>query len=134
MKRLSNITSNDENEVDITPMLDVVFIMLIFFIVSATFVKESGIALNVPQQSTDKTTEPESIVVSVTEFGEVLIQERIVNSAMVEATIIRLRAEKPDANIVVKVEDGSKTGLLVQVVDGIRAAHYTMPSISLVKG
>lgn len=132
MKRLVKVMTREEGEVDITPMLDVVFIMLIFFIVTASFVKESGISLKVPKQNAETTIESEPIVVIVTELGEVKIRERLISTAMVESMIIRLRAEDPNADIIVKVERGTKTGLIVQVVDGIRSANYRMPSVSMI--
>ena len=133
VKQYTKTVSQEDGEIDVTPMLDVVFIMLIFFIVTASFVKEQGIALNVPQTNHQSITHLPPIVVKVTELQEIRIQNRIVDARAVKVNIIRLRAESPDAAVVVRVERKAKTNLLVKAVDGIRAAHVEMPSISLVR-
>ncbi|MEM7359069.1 MAG: biopolymer transporter ExbD [Pseudomonadota bacterium] len=131
MKRLSGLISNDESYIDITPMLDVVFIMLIFFIVTASFVREQGIGLYSPpvQEPTEVTTAP--IIVSVTETDEILIQNRLVNGSAVKPTILRLRAENPQSAVVLKVAHQAKTKAMIRALDGIRAANVQLPSVSL---
>jgi len=131
LKRLNNSSISEETDIDVTPMMDVVFIMLIFFIVTASFVKESGIGLYTPPQSEPSTVTALPIVVDVTAIGTIKIQDRVVNSTSVRPTITRLKAEAPEASVVVKVDKKAKTGLIVQAVDGIRGAKIDFPSISL---
>ena len=127
-------TGREETDIDITPMLDVVFIMLIFFIVTASFVKETGFGLYSPLPNEDF-TEPRTapIVVRVTELDTIKIQDRVVNYKSVRPAIIRLKAENPEASVVVRIDKKAKTKLVVRAVDGIRAANVELPSISLVK-
>lgn len=134
IKRLSNKISSEETDIDITPMLDVVFIMLIFFIVTASFVKESGIDINKPAADTASQPTASPIVVEVTDLGEIMIQGRFVDHRSIRPTIIRLRAESPDSSVIVRVDTEAKTKQLVQAIDGIRAAKVELPSVSLVQG
>lgn len=132
-KQFGKSVGQEDNDIDITPMLDVVFIMLIFFIVTASFVKESGISLNVPETSQPTKTDTRPIVVNVTDRQEIRIQDRVVDARAVRPTVIRLRAENPEAAVIVRVDTKAKTNILVQAVDGIRAAKVEMPAISLVQ-
>ncbi len=135
MKRLGKALNEEETDIDITPMLDVVFIMLIFFIVTASFVKESGIGLYNPPTNEEppKPDSPKPIIVKITKLGEIKIQNRIVDHRAVKPTIIRLKAESPESAVVVKADKKAKTKVIIQAVDGIRAAKVEFPSISLSK-
>ena len=134
MKRLVMTLRGDEADVDITPMLDVVFIMLIFFIVTASFVKEAGIGVNNPAMSDPARPESPPIVVNVSELGEIRIQDRVVSSNAVKPTIIRLKAEKPGSTVVVRVDGRASTRSVVEAIDGIRAAKVLLPSVSIANG
>jgi len=136
MKRLGKSANEEETDIDITPMLDVVFIMLIFFIVTASFVKESGIGLNNPPENNDPPPidAPKPIVVEVTDLNEIKIQKRIVDYRAVKPTITRLKAESPEANVIVKVDPKAKTKAIINAVDGIRAAKVPNPSVTLTSG
>jgi biopolymer transport protein ExbD len=133
MKRFGNAKKEDETDIDITPMLDVVFIMLIFFIVTASFVKESGIGLNKPADSNEPPNPdaPPPIVVSINNLSEIRIEDRLVDYRAVKPTIIRMRAESPESSVIVKVDPKAKTKSIVEAVDGIRDAKVLNPSISM---
>jgi biopolymer transport protein ExbD len=133
MKRLGKGAAEEETDIDITPMLDVVFIMLIFFIVTASFIKESGIGMYSPPTNDEPPPldAPKPIVVKVTRLGEIKIQDRVVDHRAIRPTITRMIAESPDSSVVVKVDAKAKTKIIVQAVDGIRAAKVPLPSISL---
>lgn len=136
MKRLGKSQNEEETDIDITPMLDVVFIMLIFFIVTASFVKESAIDLNKPPQS-EEPPDPEApkpIVVEVTDLSEIKIQNRLVDARAVKPTIVRLKAESPESGVVVRVDPEAKTKAIIEAVDGIRDAKVFDSTISLKKG
>jgi len=133
LKRLNNTIDHEDSDIDVTPMMDVVFIMLIFFIVTASFVKESGIGLYVPPASEPQAPVQPPIVVNVTDADTILIQDRIVNSHTIHPTITRLMAETPEASVVVKVDKKAKTKFMVQAVDGIRAASVNFPAVSLLE-
>lgn len=136
MKRLGKAHGEEETDIDITPMLDVVFIMLIFFIVTASFIKESGVGLNNPPASNDPPdiNAPKPIVVVVTDLDEIKIQDRIVDARAVKPTITRLKAESPESAVIVKVDPKAKTGSVIKAIDGIRAAKVMLPSVTLSSG
>ena len=115
---------DEEAEVDLTPMLDVVFIMLIFFIVTASFIKEVGLELNRPDsgESAKTVTENENILIQITNDGLIFIDRRNVDIRAVRANIERLHAERPNGQVVVAPGSASANGLLVEVMDQARLA------------
>ena len=122
MARRKRAQDEDDGEVNLTPMLDVVFIMLIFFIVTASFVKESGIDVNRPDAATAEKKERGNILVAITETGEIWIDKRQVDPRALRANIERLHAENPQGAVVIQADTNSKNGLLVQVMDSARMA------------
>ena len=114
---------DDGAEIDLTPMLDVVFIMLIFFIVVASFIKEAGIEISRPDdnQQTDP-NDAVSILVSVASDGQIWMDNRRVDVRAVRANIQRMLAEDPAAPVTIKVEKGAKTGVVVDIADAAREA------------
>ena len=122
-RRLSYLNqADDELEINITPMLDVVFIMLIFFIVTASFVKESGIEVNRPAAVTAVVQEKGNILVAVTETGEVWVTRRAVDPRALRANIERLHAENPQGSVVIQADRKSTTEMLIRVMDAARQA------------
>ncbi len=124
MRRMisSNSSENDEADIDITPMLDVVFIMLIFFIVTATFVKESGIDVNRPDAATAVKKEKANILIAINEKNEIWIDRRMVDIRSVRPNIERLHAENPQGSVVIQADKKSYTETLIQVMDAARSA------------
>lgn len=133
MKRLVRFRQEEDNQIDITPMLDVVFIMLIFFIVTASFVKESGIDINKPEASTAQQKDQTAILVAINDRNEIWIDKRKVDPRAVKPTIIRLRAENPEGQVVIQADVQSTTETVMKVVDGIREAGIPLPTISAVR-
>jgi biopolymer transport protein ExbD len=129
MRRKGSRTE-DEAEINMTPMLDVVFIMLIFFIVTASFVKESGIDVNRPDASTATVKERGNILVAITASDQIWIDRRQVDIRAVRANIERLKAENPQGSVVIQADKNSKNGLLVQVMDASRQAGVFNVSIA----
>ena len=130
-RSFSNIAAeSDEAEIDITPMLDVVFIMLIFFIVTASFVKESGIEVNRPEASTSQSKPRASILVAINDLGEIWINKRRVDVRAVQANIERLKAENPQGTVVIQADKKSTTDTLIKVMDAARAARVFDVSIA----
>ena len=113
---------DDENEVNLTPMLDVVFIMLIFFIVTASFVKEAGIDISRPPAATAVRKERGNILIAITQNDQIWIDRRQVDPRALRANIERLHAENPQGSVVIQADKDSKNGLLVQVMDESRMA------------
>ena len=87
----------EENEINLTPMLDVVFIMLIFFIVTASFIKESGIDVNRPDAPTSERVEDANILVAISPNDEIYMDRRLIDPRAVRANIERMHAENPKA-------------------------------------
>ncbi len=115
--------TEEDNEVNLTPMLDVVFIMLIFFIVTASFVKESGIDVTRPDASQQQQeTNKRSILISITSSNEVWIQKRRVDVRAVRANIERLLAETPESGVVIQAAESAENGTFVRVLDQARMA------------
>lgn len=112
----------DESAIDITPMLDVVFIMLIFFIVTATFVKEAGIDVNRPDAATAIKQEKANILIAINENNEIWIDRRQVDIRSVRPNIERLHVENPQGSVVIQADKESKTDTLIKVLDAARSA------------
>ena len=121
-----------DSEIDLTPMLDVVFIMLIFFIVTASFVKEAGFDVNRPPQSNQppKKDEIKNILVSIAADGQLFINRRPVDAGALTANIKRLHAENPKGAVVIQAEDDSANERLITVMDAARKAGVYNVSIA----
>jgi len=113
---------DEESSVDITPMLDVVFIMLIFFIVTATFVKEAGIDVDKPSAATAIVQEKASILIAIDASNNVWVNRRQVDIRSVRSIVERLHAENPKGTLVIQADKESKNDILVQVMDASRRA------------
>ncbi|MDD9932820.1 MAG: biopolymer transporter ExbD [Myxococcales bacterium] len=112
----------EEDDINMTPMLDIVFIMLIFFIVTASFTKESGVDVNRPSASTAEVKERGNIMVAITDSGQIWVDNRQVDPRALRANIERLHAENPQGAVVIQADTNSKNGLLVEVMDAARMA------------
>jgi biopolymer transport protein ExbD len=128
MRRRRNL-EDESSEVNLTPMLDVVFIMLIFFIVTASFVKEAGIDVNRPDAATAVRKAKGNILVAITSKDQIWIDRRQVDPRALRANIERLHAENPLGSVVIQADEESKNKFLVQVMDAARLAG--VKSISL---
>jgi biopolymer transport protein ExbD len=122
--------AEEESEVNLTPMLDVVFIMLIFFIVTASFVKEAGIDINRPDAATAERKEKGNILVAISEEGQIWIDRRQVDARALRANIERLHAENPHGAVIIQADKESKNKLLVRVMDAARLAGVKNVSIA----
>jgi len=113
-----------------TPMLDVVFIMLIFFIVTASFVKEAGVDVNRPNAETAEQQNRGNIMIAIRPNGEVWVDRRPVDVRALRANVERLRAENPEGTVVILADKESQTGLLVEVMDQVRLAGVSNVAIA----
>lgn len=115
--------TSEEAEINITPMLDIVFIMLIFFIVTTSFVKESAIDMSRPSDQPPKTEKLSDVIfVKIDDAGQIFVKERLTDIRAVRANIESGLALMPDASVVVAASRSSDAGLLVRVVDQARVA------------
>ena len=119
-----------ESEVNLTPMLDVVFIMLIFFIVTASFVKESGIEISRPGASTAVRKEKGNILIAISANDQIWMNRRQVDPRALRANIERAHAENPQGAVVIQADKAAKTGLLVKVMDAARSAGVKNVSLA----
>lgn len=133
MRKFRRYSRSEESGIDITPMLDIVFIMLIFFIVTTSFVKESGIDIHRPSAKTAKPKKQASILIAINQAGEVWIDGRAVDMNSVRANVERLHAESPEGAVVIQADKNSVAGLLVKVMDQVRLAGIKKISISAMK-
>lgn len=130
-KIFSNIQNQEEEaNIDITPMLDVVFIMLIFFIVTASFIKETGIDVNRPQAATAVKKAKANILVAIDANNDIWIDRRQVDIRSVRPNIERLHAENPQGSVIIQADKESKTETLIQVMDASRQAGVYNVSIA----
>ena len=132
MRHLNKMIQGQEEkeEIDMTPMLDVVFILLIFFIVTASFVKEAGIDVNRPEAATAVKKERANILVDISDKGDIWINKRKVDIRSVQANIERLKAENPQGTVVIQADKKSTTDTLIKVMDSARAAGVFDVSIA----
>jgi biopolymer transport protein ExbD len=123
-KHQANLSVDDEdNEINLTPMLDVVFIMLIFFIVTASFIKEAGIDVNRPDAPLSEVPPEESnILIQISANNEILIDRRSIDPRAVRANIERLHAENPNGSVVIQPSKKSSNKMLIIVMDASRQA------------
>ncbi|WP_117232457.1 ExbD/TolR family protein [Vibrio maerlii] len=113
---------SEEAQVDLTSMLDIVFIMLIFFIVTSSFVRESGVEVNRPQASNVVSQKDAGIFIAVTSSNDIYIDKRMVDVERVQATLEHLLLDKPDASLVIQADEHSYNGTVVKVMDAAKGA------------
>jgi biopolymer transport protein ExbD len=120
----------EEAAIDMTPMLDIVFIMLIFFIVTTVFVKEAGIEVNKPDASRAILHKNANIFIAVTEDGDVWLDKRQVSADSVRANIERLLTEQPTDYVIIQADVKAKHGLVVEIMDAVKAAGVDRVSVA----
>lgn len=129
MKRRRIADEIEEGAIDLTPMLDVVFIMLIFFIVTAVFIREPGIDVIRPDTETDIPIKRIAILIAINEDNEIWIDNREIPPNGVRAVVERMRAEYPQGIIVIQADEHSDSGVMVDVID--QARHAGAPAIAI---
>lgn len=124
----------EEAVIDMTPMLDIVFIMLIFFIVTTSFVKEAGIDVQKPKAANASKKPTANIFIAIRENGEIWMDKRMVDVERVSANIEKLLAEQPTDIIIIQADKGAKHGVVVKVMDAIKDAGIDKISIAAASG
>src|SRR5210317_265779 len=123
---------SDEAEINITPMLDIVFIMLIFFIVTTSFVKEKGLEVsrpsNAPPKEIKKSKGP--IVVKIDSNGNIMMEGRMLERGAVEANLERAKAEKPESPLIIAAHPDAETDSLVTILDAAKAVGVGSVSVA----
>jgi biopolymer transport protein ExbD len=126
--------ADDEAEINITPMLDIVFIMLIFFIVTTSFIKEKGLEVSRPSNSPPKQVVQKKgpIVVKIDGSSNVTIKGRMLEPKAVQANLEREKAEKPDSPLIIAAHPDAETEALVNVLNAARAVNIGSVSVATV--
>ena len=127
------VGEEEENEINLTPMLDVVFIMLIFFIVTASFIKEAGIDVDRPDAPTAEAQEDAAILIAISAGDEIWIDRRPTEPTAVRGMIERLHAENPKGSIVIQADEESTHEMLVIVMEAAKQAGVSNVAIAALK-
>ncbi len=122
--------TEEDSDINLTPMLDVVFIMLIFFIVTATFIKQAGIDVTRPEAETGEQKPTVSVLVAIGPEGSIWIDKKRVDEAAVRSQIEKLHAENPKGGLVVQADKAAKYKKVAAVLNAARAAGVTEVAIS----
>ena len=124
------LRGNDRVDVNMSPLIDMVFLLLIFFVVTTSFVKETGIDVHRSTAATAEVKERGSIMIGVTGEGEIWLEGRKVDVRSVRGLVERALAEDPEAGVVVIADRESQTGDVVQVMDQCRLAGASNVSLA----
>ena len=130
MHTIQSAAQDEKSDINLTPMLDVVFILLIFFVVTASFIREHGVPVNTPASSSEPTQDLESITVRVAPNNAFTVNGRRVSRSSLPAYVRGLYAENPDADYVVMVERTSRVGATVAAVDAGRRIGFDVVPIT----
>ena len=122
----------DEAEINITPMLDIVFIMLIFFIVTTSFVKEKGLEVSRPSNAPPKEIKKNKgpILVKIDANGNITMKGRMLEQKAVQANLEREKAEKPDSPLIIAAHPDADTDALVTILDAAEAVGVASVSVA----
>ena len=120
----------EDASIDMTPMLDIVFIMLIFFIVTTSFVKEAGIQVNKPEANQANKEPSANIFIAIRDTGEIWMDKRQVDVERVAANLERMLAEQPTDLVVIQADKEAEHGRVVEVMDQIKEAGIDKISIA----
>ncbi|OGT65208.1 MAG: biopolymer transporter ExbD [Gammaproteobacteria bacterium RIFCSPLOWO2_02_FULL_47_50] len=116
--------------VNLTPLIDVVFILLIFFLVTASFTKEAGIDVNRPTAQTAVRQERGNLIIAINKSGEIWIDNQLVDLRTIRAHVERLHAQNPEGTVIILADKESRTGTAVDVLDQVRLAGVTNVAIA----
>jgi biopolymer transport protein ExbD len=122
--------TKDEPEINITPMLDIVFIMLIFFIVTTSFIRETGVEVEKPQALTAEPRPQGNVLIAIRDNDEIWMNKQQVEIHQVRPEVERAKAENPESAVVLIADRGARTGMLVEVMDQVQAAGINRISVS----
>lgn len=122
--------TKEEPEINITPMLDIVFIMLIFFIVTTSFIRETGVEVDKPMALTAEPRPQGNVLIAIRDNDEIWMNKQQIEIHEVRPEVERARAENPESAVVLIADRGARTGMLVEVMDQVQAAGISRISVS----
>jgi biopolymer transport protein ExbD len=134
MRSRHTSSEQEDAELNMTPMIDIVFIMLIFFIVTTSFVKETGIEVARPSADTAERKESASILIGVRDNNEIWMDNRQIEKDAIRSNVERMLAKNPEAGVVVVADKSASSGTLVQAIDQARQAGATGVSVAARQG
>ncbi|MEE8119255.1 MAG: biopolymer transporter ExbD [Gammaproteobacteria bacterium] len=124
----------EDAEINMTPMLDIVFIMLIFFIVTTSFVKEAGLDVDRPLAVMIEEQTRANIMIAISPIGQVWMQKRQVDMNQVRVLVEQARAENPEGSVVIITDKKAPTGVLIKVMDQVRLAGVSNVAVAAEEG
>jgi biopolymer transport protein ExbD len=130
MRRRHYSGSENMARINVVPLVDVMVFLLIFFVSTASFLKEAGIEVNRPTAQSAVKKEKGNIILAVSKEGEVWFDKRRIDVRMVRPTVERVHAENPDGAVIIIADREAMTGVTVQVMDQVRLAGITNVSIA----
>ena len=128
--RRSKSRQEEDAKIDITPMLDVVFIMLIFFIVTASFIKESGVKVTKPSAENSNKYPRASVLLAIDDNNEIWLDRRVIDPRAIKANISRVMAENPEGKVIIQADVEAEAKTVLEVVDKLREANIPVATIS----
>lgn len=130
MKRKKHTAADEDAQIDMTPMLDIVFIMLIFFIVTTSFVKEKGLDVNRPKENQQDTNKPsKALSIQINELGEIRMNGRDVDIRRVVANIQTFLAENNTDSAAIQAHEDTEHGIVVEVMNKAKEAGIDKVSV-----
>lgn len=135
MRRFRSATADegDDTEIDISPLIDCVFILLIFFIVTTVFVEETGIEVNKPQAASASDLEKESILIAVSESGQIVYGDQDIGPSGVQPLVKRMTAKDKDMPVIIQVDEKAPSGIFVKVIDEAKLGGAKTVSVATEK-
>lgn len=130
MAKKSLKPKEEEASIDMTPMLDIVFIMLIFFIVTTSFVKEAGIEITEPRAISAKSKPKANIFIGINASSDIYMLKKKINKEDVRTTVETMLLENPESSIVIQADQKAKSGVLLDVMDAAKAAGVKNISVA----
>lgn len=121
--------ADEAEEINMTPMLDIVFIMLIFFIVTAVFVKEAGVSVDKPIAVSAELKQQAAVLIAVTSADQIWVNRKKVEIKALRTVLERLLAENPRGTVVIQADREAKSGITMQVMEAARQAGA--PNVAL---
>ncbi|MET0984493.1 MAG: biopolymer transporter ExbD [Steroidobacteraceae bacterium] len=130
MQTKSHVEESEDTHIDLAPMLDFVMNLLIFFIITMSFVKEAGVTVSRAEAMTAESKENGNILIAIRPNGDVWLDKRKVDIREVRPMIERLHIERPDDTVVIIADKESQTGRLTEVMDAVKAGGVGDVSIA----
>jgi len=121
----------EDATIDMTPMLDVVFIMLIFFIVTTVFVKQAGMDVNKPEGETATRMKNANIFIAITEDGSIWMDRREISIESVTGNLEKLLSEQPSDAVFIQADQKAKHGVVIEVMDKVKAAGIDQVAVAV---